>query len=132
MIHILGYVSEHWQQLSTSAWSKTIVRLMHSARAKQALGMNRNKRNRYRCLNWVQMLDPGLDREILVQEEDSNLGEMIYLLQGAILNILTKWTSFYQRYTEWSKIVNISIFQWNLQPIGQNIQISQPMTLDNI
>ena len=43
MIHILGYVILSLKQLSASACFKTIVRLMHSSRIKQALGVNRYK-----------------------------------------------------------------------------------------
>ena len=39
----MGYEFLSLRQLSASAWFKTIVRLMHSTRIKQALGMNRDK-----------------------------------------------------------------------------------------
>ena len=44
MIHILDYENNTLKQLSASTCFRTIVRLMHSARIKQALGMNRYKR----------------------------------------------------------------------------------------
>ena len=43
VIHTLGYEIISLKQLSASTCFKTIVRLMHSARIKQALGMNRYK-----------------------------------------------------------------------------------------
>ena len=48
VIHILGNVNQSLEPY----WTQTIVRLMHSARIKHALGMNRNKRNGY---NWWSM-----------------------------------------------------------------------------
>ena len=39
----MGYVFLSLKQLSASTCFKTIVRLMHSARIKHALGMNRHK-----------------------------------------------------------------------------------------
>ena len=60
VIHIFGNVILAWKQLSTFTCFKTIVRLMHS-RAKQALGMNSNKRYGYKLCNQLgvnQAADP--------------------------------------------------------------------------
>ena len=60
VIHILGYVILSWKQLSACTCFKTIVRLMHS-RAKQALGVNSNKRYGYKLCNQLgynQAADP--------------------------------------------------------------------------
>ena len=60
VIHILGNVILAWKQLSTFTCFKTIVRLMHS-RAKQALGVNSNKRYGYKLCNQLgfnQAADP--------------------------------------------------------------------------
>ena len=43
VIHIIRYENNTLQQLSASICFKTIVRLMHSIRIKQALGVNRYK-----------------------------------------------------------------------------------------
>ena len=43
MIHIINYEIKHWQQMSASAWFKTIVKTRHSTGIKQALGVNRYK-----------------------------------------------------------------------------------------
>ena len=43
VIHIINYEIKHWQQMSTSACFKTIVKTRHSTGIKQALGMNRYK-----------------------------------------------------------------------------------------
>ena len=63
VIHIIRYENNTLQQLSASTCFKTIVRLMHSIRIKQALGvnrMNRYKRNGYRFEeNWPKLCNEG-------------------------------------------------------------------------
>ena len=90
MIHILGYASKHWKHLSDYQalidhrllyrlrhWS-----LHHSGKVK-ARGMNKEQRKWVQikhCWSWSKQ-----EQLILVQEVDSKVGELIYLLRGVVL-----------------------------------------------
>ena len=66
MIHTLGYEIMSLKQLSTSTCFKAVVRLMHSTRIKQALGVNRYKRMGTGCCIIGQQTNVDWIRVVLV------------------------------------------------------------------
>ena len=93
----MGYASKHWKHLSTCEDLDYCADYYIDpclTQAKQALGMNRDKGNGYKQL-------------ILVQGEDSKVGELIYLLRGVVL--MKFLSEILKKYTDLFQIVKISI-----------------------
>ena len=90
--------------------------------------VNRNKRDRYQSLIPVIVKQINQKQLILVQGEDSEEGQLIYLTwKGSFQVILYKMIRFLSRklkkHMKLAKIVKISILKWNLQPIGLSTKL---------